>query len=316
MASLRFDVDTSPMARTVDSVNGHVNGVTVAVTAMEAAVIAAERKSSRTICENVDNGFYVLVKSQISQKAVAAYSEMNSKLGILAQLLKALEGIKNQMQADYNMICRRYHKLFQSLNNSLETRIRELDRPAMKIAEIKNTLVLERLRNDSSMLFSVAEETVSAGQFAIGGRIKRKTRDTMGILYDSTVESRAYNEKLETILVKKSDGYAGQAMEAGMAAKNHFFLPVIFSSSESLLNPDESIESVYMAQEDILRNSSQIATDVKQSQGTFAWTGLSGKEKELVKKEFMLLCEGGNSEERLNKEILRLFDGSSWEVPE
>ncbi|MDR3138473.1 MAG: hypothetical protein LBT95_02245, partial [Treponema sp.] len=140
MATLHFDVDTSPMARTVDSVNGHVNGVTVAVTAMEAAVIAAERNSSRTICENVDNGFYILVKSQISQKAVAAYAEMNSKLGILSQLLKALDNIKNQMQADYNMICRRYRKLFQSLDNSLETRIRELDRPAMKIAEIKNSL--------------------------------------------------------------------------------------------------------------------------------------------------------------------------------
>jgi GMP synthase PP-ATPase subunit len=145
MASLHFDVDTSPMARTVDSVNGHVNGVTVAVTAMEAAVIAAERKSSQTICENVDNGFYVLVKSQIGQKAVAAYSEMNSKLGILAQILKALDGIKNQMQADYNMICRRYHKLFQSLNNSLETRIRELDRPAMKIAETRKRTGKKRI---------------------------------------------------------------------------------------------------------------------------------------------------------------------------
>jgi hypothetical protein len=314
MASLHFEVDTSPMARTVDSVNGHVNGVTVAVTAMEAAVIAAEKNSSRTICENVDNGFYLLVKSQISQKAVAAYAEMNSKLGILTQLLKALNGIKNQMQADYNMICRRYHKLFQSLNNALEARIRELDRPAMKIAEIKNSLVLERLKNDSSTLFSAAEEIISAGQFAIGGRIKRKTRDAMEILYNSTVESRVYNEKLENILVKKSGDYAGKAAETSLAVENYFFLPVIFSSSESLLKPEESIENVYMAQ-GALQDSSQIVTEVKQNHEKFTWKDISGKEKEQVKKEFFLLCENSSSDERLNREILRLFDESSWEVP-
>jgi hypothetical protein len=316
MATLHFDVDTAPMARTMDSVNGHVNGVTVAVTAMEGAVIAAELQSSRTICENVDNGFYVLVKSQISQKAVAAYSEMNSKLGILAQLLKALDSIKNQMQADYNMICRRYHKLFQSLNNSLETRVRELDRPAMKMAEIKNHLVLERLRNDSSTLFSAAQETVSVGQLAIGGKIKRKTRDTMSTLYDSAVESRTYNEKLESILVKKTDDYAGRAPDVGGTAENYFFLPVVFSSSQSLLNPEESIENVYMAREDESPNPGQIAAEVKQNQEQFAWTGLNEKEKEFVKKEFILLCENDNSDERLNREILRLFDESSWEVPQ
>jgi hypothetical protein len=57
MANLHFTVDTTPMARSVDSVRGHVNGVTTAVTAMEAAVIATEQESARTISENVDRGF-------------------------------------------------------------------------------------------------------------------------------------------------------------------------------------------------------------------------------------------------------------------
>jgi hypothetical protein len=316
-ATLHFEVDTSPMARTVDSVRNHVNGVTVAVTAMEAAVIAAEQNASRTICENVDNGFYILVKSQISQKAVAAYSEMNSKVGILNQLLKALDNIRNQMQTDFNMICRRYNKLFQSLNKALETRIRELDRPAMRLAEIKNSFVFDRLKNDSSMLVSAAEETISAGQFAIGGRLKQKTRDTMRTLYDSTVESRSYNEKLESILVRKETGSSGasrEPREKQASEGDYSFLPVVFSSVESFLRSGELIDTVYTAQADITQNPARIVTELKQVQESLNWTAVQDADKERVKKEFISFCESGGSDERLNKEIIRLFDESSWEV--
>jgi hypothetical protein len=313
-ASLHFEVDTSPMARTVDSVRNHVNGVTVAVTAMEAAVIAAEKDASRTICENVDNGFYILIKSQISQKAVAAYSEMNSKAGILTQLLKALDNIRNQMQADFNMICRRYNKLFQSLNKSLETRIRELDRPAMRLAEIKSSLVFDRLKDDSSMLVSASEETVSTGQLAIGGRLKQKTRDAMRTLYDSTVESRSYNEKLESILIKQDAGSSGGSREGSIAKDVYSFLPVVFSSAESLLKGGEVIDAVYTARNDVLRDSTRIVTELKQVQDRMNWTALKDAEKEQVKKEFISLCESGGSGERLNREMIRLFDESPWEV--
>ena len=43
MASFQFNVDTSPMAGTVETSRNHINGVAVAVTAMEAAVFATER---------------------------------------------------------------------------------------------------------------------------------------------------------------------------------------------------------------------------------------------------------------------------------
>jgi hypothetical protein len=316
-ATLHFEVDTSPMAETVDSVRGHVNGVAVAVTAMEAAVIAAEQNASRTICENVDNGFYILVKSQISQKAVAAYSEMNSKIGILNQLLKALESIRNQMQTDFNMICRRYNKLFQSLNKSLETRVKELDRPAMRLAEIKSALVFDRLKNDSSMLVNAAEETISIGQFAIGGRLKQKTRDAMRTLYDSTVESRSYNEKLESILMKQEAGLTGSSrgsQEKPASGSDYLFLPVVVSSAESLLKSGEVLDTVYTAQTDVLRNPAPIVTEVKQVQDRLNWIALKDEDKEQIKKEFVSLCEEDGSDERLNREMIRLFDESSWEV--
>jgi hypothetical protein len=71
---------------------------------------------------------------------------------------------------------------------------------------------------------------------------------------------------------------------------------------------------VYTAQADILRNPAPIVTELKQVQNRLNWTALKDEEKDRVKKEFISLCESGGSDERLNKEIIRLFDESSWEV--
>ncbi|MDR2094789.1 MAG: hypothetical protein LBP76_04640 [Treponema sp.] len=328
MAQLHFEVDTSPMARTVESVKGHVNGVTAAVTVMEAAVIAAERESSRTICENVDNGFYVMVKSQISQKAIAAYTEMTSKQGILLQLAKALDNVKQQMLADFNMISRRYFKLFQSLNKALETRIKELDRPAIKMAEIKKSLVYDRLKDNSSTALSAANETTAVMQTALSGKLKVKTRDAIETLYSSAMESKSYNDKLAGILIKESSETdtgknAGSPLDS---SKNDYrFLPVIFCSTESLLNGTELIETIHTAQTDSWQSAAPIINEVNRRGNSLPWIRVSEEEKSLVKGEFVSLCErdasdtgntgtGNTIDERLAHEIFRLFDESSWEV--
>jgi hypothetical protein len=309
MARYDFTVDTAPLAQTVDTVRSHVNGVTVAVTAMEAAVIAAEQSASRTICENVDRGFYTLMKSQLSQKAVAAYTEMKSKEVILVQLAKALDHVKNQMQGDYNMICRRYRKLFQSLNKALETRIRELDRPAMNMAEIKRSVVFERLKNDTSLLFSASEETISVSQTALSGKLKQKTSETIKTLHESTVESRCYNDKLEHILFNEPDGKGSYHDE-----NNRYFLPVIFSSMESFLSNNDTVENIYTSETDRWQNSAPVITEVEHIQSSLNWTALAADEKAVIKKEFVRLCEEDHPDERAGKEMMRLFEENSWEV--
>jgi hypothetical protein len=265
------------------------------------------------------------MKSQLSQKAVAAYTEMTSKEAILFQLARALDNVRGQMQGDYNMVCRRYHKLFQSLNKALETRIRELDRPAMKIAEIKKSLVFDRLKNDSSLLFSATEETLSVSQTAIGGKLKQKTRDTIKTLYESTVESRSYNDKLKGMLFKEpareEAGAEKPETAAGASGRlsspdngDFYFLPVIFSSAESFLNGNDVIENIYTVQTDKWQDSGSIVTELSSMQNKLNWTALDADEKEIIKKEFIRLCEQDDSDERTGREIMRLFEANSWEV--
>ncbi|MDR1221118.1 MAG: hypothetical protein LBK73_16145 [Treponema sp.] len=302
MADLYFEVDTSPMASTVDSVKSHVRNVAAAVTAMEEAVTATERQSAEIICENIDNGFFIMVKSQISQKIVAAYTEMTSKQMTLLQLVKALDNVKRQMEADYNMISGRYAKLFHSLNKALETRVRELDRPAMRLAEIRK-IVFDTLKDGSSLLFSSSGEVLSFEQTALSGKLKQKTKDALKTLSYSIIESQSFNENIDSILIPSEHE----------AASNSRYIPVIVSETESLLNTTGVIDNVYAPCADAWQSAAPIASKINSASGSLAWKAASEEDKTSVRKEFVSLCEKELSDPRISKEMLRLFDESSWE---
>jgi hypothetical protein len=250
------------------------------------------------------------MKSQLSQKAVAAFTEMTSKEAILFQLAKALDNVRNQMQGDYNMICRRYHKLFQSLNKALEIRIRELDRPAMGIAEIKKNLVFDKLKNDSAMLFSAAEETVSVSQIALSGKLKQKTGETIKTLRESADEHHNYNNKLNSILVNEQET-GGRPAGGGEC----YLIPVIISSEESFLNSNDVLENIYTSQSDEFQNSGPVITELERARGGFNWAPVNAGEKDLIKNEFVRLCEQDNSDERTAREMMRLFEENPLEAP-
>ncbi|GMO23181.1 MAG: hypothetical protein Pg6A_10290 [Termitinemataceae bacterium] len=301
MASLHFEVDTTPMAHSVDSVKGHINAAAAAVTAMEAAVIATERDASKTICENVDAGFYMLVKSQISQKAVAAYTEMSAKQMTLVQLTKALDGVKRQMEADYAMICRRYTKLFASLNKALETRVRELDRPAMQLSGIRKNIIFDKLSDECALLLSAQDETQALSHTALCASLKSKTRTALKVLTSSIHENESYNNKVESILLSN-----------GSAETADYYIPAMLLVSESLYST-EQIENVWTPQSDSWQNTAPLGSGAREAAANFSWSKISAEDKALVRKEFAALCEGEITDERMSKEVMRLFDESDWE---
>jgi hypothetical protein len=247
----------------------------------------------------------MLVKSQVSQKAVAAYSEMTSKQMTLMQLAKALDGVRRQMEGDYNMITRRYTKLFQSLNKALETRVRELDRPAMHLADIKKSIVFDKLKDDSSMLFSISTETLPVAQTALSGKLKQKTRDAMLTLADSIDEDNSFSKKVDSILVST----AGNIKSDG---SDYRYLPAIFLTTDSLLASGDHIENVYTV--DAWQNAAPVVAEVNQTQSQLPWISIEKEEKDTIRREFIALCEKDSGEERITKEMIRLFEESAWEA--
>lgn len=137
-------VDTTPMAKTVGTVAHHVNGTTAAVTAMQAAVIGAEKEGADLVCTRVNQGFYSLIRSQISQKIAALQSQVDSHLMRLNQQRSQLTAIRQRMERDYNMISSRYLKLFTTINRNLSQRVSELDGPIMNLADQDASHVIRR----------------------------------------------------------------------------------------------------------------------------------------------------------------------------
>jgi len=305
MASFQFNVDTTPMANSIDNTRVTLNGVTVAVTAMEAAVIATEKQASKTICDKVDEGFYMLVRSQISQKAVAAHTEMTSKQITLIQLAKALENVKRQMENDFHLIAKRYAKLFNSLNKALEIRVKELDRPAMHLADVRKSIVFDKLKDNSSMVFSISNEALPITQTALSGKLKQKTKDTMNTLSESVNEDKTYSEKVDSILVKGDNDFS--------AGANISYIPAAFLVSDSLLNAGDFIENVYTVKTDIWQNTTPIVSEINRVCKDLNWSPSKTEEKALVRKEFIALCEKDSTDDRVLKEMIRLFDESAWE---
>ncbi len=174
MATFNYTVDTQPMAEEIKSVSRHVDVTTGAVVAMQTAVIAAETNAANHICENVNKGFYSLIRSQISQKMAKLQSDVDSHLMQLVQQKKALLNIKTRMGRDYNMISSRYNKLFTGLNANLKHRVFELDKPIINFACKEIDTVSNRTKYLTATIPITQLESIALSQKIIASNVKQK----------------------------------------------------------------------------------------------------------------------------------------------
>ncbi|MBV5343445.1 hypothetical protein JZU68_07500 [bacterium] len=200
MASFNYTVDTQPMADEMTSVSRHVNVTTGAVVAMQVAVIAAEEQAAEHVCENVNRGFYSLIRSQISQKLAKLQSEVDSNLMQLVQQKNALLNIKTRMQRDYNMIAGRYTKLFTGLNGNLKNRVFELDRPTIDFACKEIDKVTNRTKYLTSTVPITQLESISVSQRIIASNVKQRGLQVInsmtGFIHEMNVQKKLTDEIL------------------------------------------------------------------------------------------------------------------------
>jgi hypothetical protein len=172
MATFNYTVDTNPMAQEMSSVSRHVRETTGAVVAMQTAVVLAEERAADHVCKNVNNGFYSLIRSQISQKMAKLKSDVDSHLMQLVQQKNALLSIKNRMQKDYNMISSRYIRLFNGLNVNLKQRIFELDKPTVDFAVKEVDRVSNRVKYLTATIPITQLESLTVSQKIVASNVK------------------------------------------------------------------------------------------------------------------------------------------------
>lgn len=205
-STIYVTVDTEPMAQSVERVGHHVDATSAAVVAMKVATVAAEQAAADKICDNVNRGFHSLLLSQISQKAAKAKSVVDAKFQEMYHLEASLYRIKNQMERDFHRISSRYHKLFKNINNTLRTRVHELDKDSVEVASIHMPQSIQRMMRAGVQAPVHQKESLSGAQFILSSIARNHTINVIACIQGMMNKTELLQESMKNILDKESVG--------------------------------------------------------------------------------------------------------------
>ncbi|HOD61875.1 MAG TPA: hypothetical protein PKG96_07200 [Bacilli bacterium] len=302
MASFNYTVDTKPMAEEMRSVSRHVNATTGAVVAMQTAVIIAEEKAADHVCNNVNKGFYSLIRSQISQKMAKLQSEVDSHLMQLVQQKNALLSIKNRMQKDYNMIASRYIKLFNGLNSNLKQRVFELDKPTIDFAVKEVDKVSNRSKYLTATIPIAQLESLAASQKIVASNVKYRGLNVIKSMRSFLFEMNTQKKLTDQILIND-----GRYTETATV-----YIPIVICEC----NRDRTDAGVEISVSDVeLDNISKsaIKNTAFAELNQIEWQAKSLPNTE-VKSEFSKLVSTSSKSQRVKDMATKLFQSNNYQT--
>lgn len=303
----QFDcvVDTTELARSVNQVNRHVDATTGAVVSMKAAVIAAEKEGADHVCEKVNKGFYSLIHSQISQKMARLQSQVDAQLMRLHQQSKQLMNIRQRMGRDYQMICDRYNKIFNSINRNLRQRIMELDRPVMDLVMTDANQITNRSNQLVAAVPTSQEESVKLSQRIMASSLKRRALNSIESMTRFIEGSNELEAITDSILLDRR----------GTEAEAPLMVPVVIMDT----NYDASgatVTNTYvsrMSMSDDARNyiDNRVSSDARQ--GYLPWHETSDIAPETMN-QFTKLVNDSGLDRRRQELIMKMMKDNPYQT--
>lgn len=301
MASIDCVIDTTPMAKEIATVSNHVNATTTAVVAMKTAVIAAEKQAADHVCDNVNNGFYNLIRSQISQKTAKLQSEVDSHLMKLGQQRKQLLALKDRMERDYHMISARYLKLFTSINRNLKQRVLELDRPTFDFAVGEMSKINNRQYLLTADVPLSQVESVTCSQKILVSNLKKRSHSLINSMTRFIAQSEEQKALSDRILVSGAAGNANLA------------LPVLIS--ETLLDKKGNSAIDFVIDDRNLPSNLQaeVKNSLSMNASKLVWCDKGGND-EKVANEFNKLLAKSSASNRVKNMMDKMFASNHYQT--
>jgi hypothetical protein len=303
MATFNYTVDTKPMAEEIRSVSHHVNATTGAVVAMQTAVIFAEEKAADHVCNNVNKGFYSLIRSQISQKMAKLQSDVDSHLMQLVQQKNALLSIKNRMQRDYNMIAGRYGKLFNGLNANLKQRVFELDKPTIDFAIKEVDKVSNRTKYLTATIPITQLESISLSQRIVASNIKHKGLNVINSMRSFLFEMNTQKKLTDQILIN-DNRYTETAT---------IFIPIVICECNRDKTDSKNIEIIISDVELDNFSKSAIQNSAYAEINNVEWSQKTAPNSE-IKSEFAKLLASSSKAQRVKDLAMQLFQSNNFQT--
>ncbi len=303
MATFNYTVDTKPMAEEIRNVSRHVNVTTGAVVAMQSAVILAEEKAADHVCNNVNKGFYSLIRSQISQKMAKLQSDVDSHLMQLVQQKNALLSIKNRMQRDYKMIAGRYVKLFNGLNANLKQRVFELDKPTIDFAVKEVDKVSNRTKYLTATIPITQLESVSLSQRIVASNIKYRGLNVINSMRGFLFEMNTQKKLTDQILIN-DNRYTGTAT---------IYIPVVICECNRDKTDSKNLEIIVSEIELDNFSKSAIQNTAYAELNRVEWSQKTASNSE-IKSEFSKLLSSSSKSQRVNDLAMQLFQSNNYQT--
>ena len=301
MASYDFILDTEPMAQKVDQMATNVGAVGAAVTAMQVAVVATEKQTADNICRNLDNGFYMMVRSKLSQKVSQFTSRMNSRIGSMVETAEAIDHTRDQMDQDFHRIKARYVKLFDRLDRALQSRIRTLDKDAMALAEVRSSLLMKgQCKNAPAALCYSREIQVSALK-AANAHMKVRAEQSLNSLGNGLEHIVSYSRTTGMVVKNRPASQSTQML-----------LPVVYAQTESLAAPGGYVTSVNLPEKapDAMKASARTSIEPLVPQMATSAAG----DMSLIRDAFVREMVREGVAQREQNLMLNLFDKSAADM--
>lgn len=305
--SHNFDclIDTTEMANEVSSVKHHVDATTAAVTVMQSAVIKAQQEGADRVCHKVNQGFYSMIHSQISQKMATLQSKVDAQLMRLNQQRKQLISIRDRMERDYHMIASRYAKLFNGLNRNLRQRITELDRPVLNFAVTE----ADKVANRSNQLVSAVPlgqtESVKLSQSVTASNLKYRAAKALESINNFISTSNRLQAITDKILLSRPMNDNTKTISVPVA--------ILESNFDSSGNLQTQMYVSELGMGEAGRHSVETQLSAAQRTGSLSWHSRQEIDEE-VANQFRQLVASSGLDQRRQKEILSMFEKHPYET--
>lgn len=301
MASFTVNVDTSSLAEHIDDISRSVQDVGSAVDDMSNRLVSAEQVAAQTVSDNVTYGFYMLTRNQFTQKAVELENDVRMTFIKVQAYADDLREIQARMEKDYNLISRQYIKIFNSIDDSLRTAVKELDQSVIEVAYTGRQKLSERRTDGSLKAVSYPSDLIPASQSMISGKLKAKGRELIRRIFSYISAEKELSSKMHGVL-------SPEKAEEGTTV----FFPVVLMESDGL-DSDSSTMEIHMPNfpSELASESGSIFSrviDLKNEEGL--WKEGRNDQKQLVRQCFSALSSG--LDERKRRIMSELLEASAW----
>ena len=298
MPSLDFTLDTGPMARSLDQVTNHVTLTTGAVSAMELAVIKAEKDSADMICQNVDRGFYNLIRSQVSSKLATHFTSMNASFMLLMQYAKTLGATQNRMEADISRLKRQYYKIFHGLDKSLDNRVAQLDKDAVQLSRTGRNLITERKRKNVTSAVLSQQDTENLTKALVTARLKERAGAALDSIHAKISGDSRYANQVSEVLQQQE-----------IESQESLHVPVIMARERSQVTATAAYPRAYLPEYLDPRTGSVIEDQVDAALPQVLDSVGDTSHQEPVAAAFRGMVEQSDTDPRVKAVMLWLYEG-------